>query len=461
MTLQEYLKSLSGKKITVIGAGVSNRPLIALLCDAGHSVTVCDKASPEALGAFYTEYAAKGVNFSLGESYLDHLDADIIFRTPGLYPGVPALVKAREAGTLVTSEMEVFCRLCPCRIYAITGSDGKTTTTTLISELLKTTGKTVWLGGNIGHPLLAEVDSMKADDYAVLELSSFQLHSMMCSPAVAVITNISPNHLDVHPDYQDYIDAKKQVFKNQAEGARLVLNLNNDVTAKCAAETNSDVRWFSRLQKVEKGAYLRDDGMICLTDGSKDIPVLPAEEIRIPGNHNIENMMTAFAAVEGVVSVEAMARTAREFKGVEHRLETVRVLHGVTYINDSIASSPNRTIAGLSCFKDKVILIAGGKDKGIPLDALGDAVCEHVKRLYLTGWTAEKIRDVVLACDKYEPGKPEVHVIDDFADTVRAAAAAAQDGDIVILSPACTSFDRFKNFMERGNTFRRIVEELE
>lgn len=461
MTLQEYLSGLAGKRVAVVGAGLSNRPLIGLLSEARADVTVCDRSSQDALGAFYDTYSARGVKFCLGENYTDGVAGDIIFRTPSFLPFQPALARAAAAGAQITSEMEVFFRLCPCPVIAVTGSDGKTTTTTIIAKLLEASGKKVWLGGNIGHPLLAEVDAIQADDRAVLELSSFQLHSMTCSPDVAVITNLAPNHLDIHRDYQDYIDAKKQIFLHQRPDGRLVLNRDNAVTAACAREAKCPVVWFSRREKVDRGVYLRADGVICAVEDGAETPILPAGEIRVPGMHNVENMMAAFAAVWGMVRPEVMARTARTFTGVAHRLETVRVHRGVTYINDSIASSPDRTMAGLACFDKKLILIAGGKDKGIPFDSLGPAVCRHVKRLYLTGMTAEKIRAAVEAAPEYKPGAPEIFVIEDFTETVKAAAASAEPGDTVLMSPASTSFDRFKNFEERGELFRRIIEEME
>lgn len=460
LTLKEYITSLSGKAVTVVGAGISNRPLIDLLAAAGADLTVRDRASKEALGAFYEENAARGVRFILGDGYLDGPMGDVIFRTPGVLPLHPALQAAAEAGSLVTSEMELFLSLCPCRVFAVTGSDGKTTTTTLVSELLKAAGYTVWLGGNIGRPLLPEADRMGPGDMAVLELSSFQLHSMACAPDVAVITNISPNHLDVHPGYEDYIDAKKQVFRGQRGDARLVLNLDNDVTASLAGEAPGTVAWFSRRKAVENGCFLREDGMLCHAAEGEVTALLPASELLIPGLHNVENMLAAFAAVWGFVPPEVMRSVARSFTGVAHRLQKVRVLRGVTYINDSIASSPNRTIAGLACFPEKVILIAGGKDKGISYDAVGPAICEHVKKLFLTGMTAQVIEDAVRKAPQYREGFPEIYRVDGFDDTIRAAAAAAGEGDVVLMSPASTSFDRFKNFEERGERFRRVVEEL-
>ena len=457
MTLQEYLASLRGRRIAVIGAGISNRPLIGLLAEAGLVVEVRDRSQlPDELAAAWER---QGVSFRLGDDYLEDLRADVIFRTPGLHPYHPALRKAAEAGAVITSEMEVFLSLCPCRVFAVTGSDGKTTTTTLIAEMLREAGKTVWLGGNIGRPLLAETDRIEPDDAAVLELSSFQLHSMSCSPDVAVITNLAPNHLDVHPDYADYVAAKKQIFLGQAPGARLVLNLDNEDTRACAPEAPGQVLWFSRRQRAE-GAFLREDGMLCLCRDGETTDVLPASELLVPGVHNIENMLAAFAAVSGSADAEAMRRTARRFTGVAHRLEKVRVLRGVTFINDSIASSPNRTIAGLRCFGEKVILIAGGKDKGISYDELGPVICAHVKKLFLTGMTADVIRRSTENAPAYRPGALEIRVYEDFAETIRAAAAAAREGDVVLLSPASTSFDRFRNFEERGNAFRAVVEGL-
>lgn len=461
MSLKDYIRSLAGKAVTVVGAGVSNRPLVRILAEGGVAVTVCDRAAPETLGEFYTECSALGVCFRLGDSYLDDLGGDVVFRTPGMHPQHPALQKAVARGAVLTSEMEIFFSLCPGRIFAVTGSDGKTSTTSMLAQLLRDGGYKVWLGGNIGRPLLAEVDDMSGEDVVVLELSSFQLHSMTCAPDVAVITNLSPNHLDVHPDYKDYVDAKKQIYRNQRPGARLVLNRDNADTAACAAEVDRPVAWFSRKSTVDRGVCLRADGMICVVTEAGETPVLSAEELMVPGAHNVENMMAAFAAAEGFVSLPVMAESARRFRGVAHRMEIVGCHRGVTYINDSIASSPNRTLAGLSCFREKIILIAGGKDKGISFEELGPAVCAHVKKLYLTGMTAEAIRRAVINAPEYDPEQLEIHMIGDFEETVRAASGAAEEGDVVLLSPASTSFDRFKNFEERGNTFRHIVEALE
>ncbi len=454
MTLNDYVSNLKNKSIAVIGIGVSNLPLIRLLAKEGCDVSACDKRDENALGDIFTELSAKGVKFKLGEDYLEGLNFDVIFRTPGLHP--MHLDKAKAAGAYITSEMEAFFALCPCPIIAITGSDGKTTTSTLISELLKAEGYTVHLGGNIGQPLLCDVDEMKAEDMVVLELSSFQLHSMACRPDVAVITNISPNHLDVHPDYEDYQFAKKSIFLRQEAGDRLVLNLDNELTAACAAEAKADVSFFSRQKDVEKGCCIRNEAIYL--NGEH---IVDKSDILIPGEHNVENYMAAIAATQGYVSPDSIRRVARTFGGVEHRIELVRTLRGVRYYNDSIASSPTRTVAGLKSFKQKVILIAGGYDKQIGFEPLAEEAVKSVKALYLCGHTAEKIKAAVEAHTGYDADTLPIIIMEDFTETVLAASASAEEGDVVILSPACASFDKFKNFAERGKRFKEIIGGLD
>lgn len=458
MTLSEYFDTLRDKRIGVIGIGVSNLPLIDALLRSGCNVTACDKRSEEALGEDYTRLKKLGCKFMLGEDYLEALDFDLIFRTPGLMPFDPHLVAAREAGAVITSEMELFFRLCPCRIVAVTGSDGKTTTTTVISELLKAQGYTVYLGGNIGKPLLCDVDGMSSEDFAVLELSSFQLHSMTCRPNVAVITNVSPNHLDKHLDYQDYIDAKSSIFLGQQPSDALVLNLDNEFSEYYAAKAPSKLRFFSRQRKPENGVYSLDGAVIRVRDGKENV-IMQSGDILLPGTHNLENYMAAFAATDGIVSDEVCRSVAKSFAGVEHRLERVRELKGVVYINDSIGTSPTRTAAGLHALKTKPILIAGGYDKHIPFDGLGDEICLHAKALYLCGDTSDKIEAAVKA-SKYYDGSLEMRKFDDFRKAVVAASENAVSGDIVLLSPACAAFDMFKNFAERGRYFKEIVMEL-
>ncbi len=446
---EQYFTSLKGKKIAVLGLGVSNQPLVKLLLSFGCDVTGCDRTPREKLDAAVLELEALGCKLSLGDTYLEEIEADLVFRTPGMHPGNPALASLQQQGAEVTSEMEVFFKVCPCSIFAVTGSDGKTTTTTLISEMLKAEGKKVWLGGNIGTPLLPLVPQMKESDFAVVELSSFQLMDMRRSPLRAVVTNLAPNHLDVHKDMAEYVDAKKNIFAFQNGDGLLVLNADNAITAEFVG--NGTTHFFSRQGK---SAHVRlEDGMIYR--GGQ--PVLETKDILIPGVHNIENYMAAIAAVEGLVSDDAICSVARNFGGVEHRIELVRIKDGVRYYNDSIASSPSRTMAGLRSFPEKVILIAGGYDKNIPYDVLGPEICAHVKKLFLCGTTAPKIRQAVEACTGE---KPEMVDCGKFENAVRAAAAAAQTGDVVLMSPASASFDEFKNFMVRGNFFKSIIKEL-
>ncbi len=456
MTLTQYLAGLAGKQVTVIGIGVSNRPLLRLLAGSGALVTARDKKTEEQLGDYAAQLKAWGVRLVLGEHYMEDIRADLVFRTPGLRPDHPGLLAAVEAGACLTSEMEVFFELCPCPMIAVTGSDGKTTTTTLIAEMLRAAGKTVWLGGNIGTPLLDQTDNMAPDHVAVLELSSFQLMTMKKSPAVAVITNLSPNHLDVHRGMEEYVGAKCNIFRHQGPEDLLVLNQDNDLTRALAQQAPGRVRMFSRQTRPEEAVVLEGD---CIAYRGK--PLIPVSDIRLPGWHNVENYMAACAALEGWVSARVMAQVAREFAGVEHRLELVRELEGVRWYNDSIASSPTRTLAGLKCFPaQKILLIAGGYDKHIPFDELGEALPEGVHTLLLCGATAQKIRQAVEGSPRYAPGKPRIELFQKLDDVVVWARENARSGDVVLFSPACASFDQFPNFMERGRYFKEKVNQL-
>ena len=458
MEFEQYLDSLQGKTVAVIGIGVSNRPLIELLAARGISVTARDRQQRQALGDYADHLEAMGCRLCLGEEYLDGLNEDVIFRTPGMRPDVPELAAAVARGSTLTSEMEVFFEVCPCPIIAVTGSDGKTTTTTIIAELLRSAGKTVHLGGNIGHPLLAETPSIQPEDVAVLELSSFQLMTMGRSPHIAVITNLSPNHLDVHKDFAEYITAKENIFTHQNAQDIAVFNADNSITAQQAERALGRARLFSRKNEVEDGVFLRD-GKIIARHGGQERVVMNREDIRLPGEHNVENYLAAIAAVDGMVSDDRIAAFARSFGGVEHRIELIRTLDGVRWYNDSIASSPSRTIAGLRAFPEKVILIAGGKDKGISYAELGPVVNDHVKLLLLCGATAGVIRESVEQAENYQG--LEIIDVADYHQAAQIARERAVEGDVVILSPASTSFDRFKNFMERGKAFKEVVNGLQ
>jgi len=460
MTLHDYIESLRNKSVAVIGIGVSNTPWIDRLLQEGIDVTACDKRTMADLGEQGESLLSRGCKLQLGEEYLEGLNQDVIFRTPGLRPDVPELLAAVEKGSVLTSEMEVFFTVCPCPIIAVTGSDGKTTTTTIIAELLKAAGNTVHVGGNIGKPLLCEADTMKPSDYAVLELSSFQLMTMKSSPHIAAVTNLAPNHLDMHHGMEEYVASKENIFRHQKPGDIAVFNCDNEITAGQMAKAVDRVRGFSRKTEPSDGVFLRGEDIVC-RDAKGERTIMKTSDIKIPGVHNVENYMAAIAAVDGLVADSTIVEFAGEFGGVEHRIELVRTYHGVRFYNDSIASSPSRCIAGLRSFKEKVILIAGGYDKHIPFDVLGPEICEHVKLLVLCGATAEKIKKAVLDAPGYRPGFPEIIEVTPFRAAVEAARDKAAAGDVVTLSPACAAFDQFKNFMVRGKTFKEIVNSWE
>ncbi len=449
---ETYFESLKGKRIAVFGLGVSNRPLVRLLLEFGCDVLGCDRTPREKLDQEVLDLETAGCKLSVGDNYLENLEADLVFRTPGMHPGNPALEALRAKGAEVTSEMEVFFEVCPCTILAITGSDGKTTTTTLVSEMLKAAGKTVWVGGNIGTPLLPRVREMQEGDYCVVELSSFQLMDMKRSPHVALVTNLAPNHLDVHKDMEEYVEAKKNIFRFQNDRDVLIINADNEITAPFVG--NGVTRAFSRQGK---DVHVRLEGDMILRE---NVPVLDKKDILIPGEHNVENYMAAIAAVEGMVEDETIRRVAKTFGGVEHRIELVRIKDGVRFYNDSIASSPSRTIAGLKSFPEKVILIAGGYDKHIPYDVLGPEICTHCKKLFLGGATGPQIRAAVENCADYNPAQLEIVDFGNFEAAVLASAAAAKPGDVVLMSPASAAFDQFKNFMVRGEFFKKLIREL-
>ena len=444
--------------VAVLGFGVSNRPLVDLLLRLDAHIHIYDQKSPEVLGEAANAAIARGAVFYSDLDAMPLTEMCVIFRSPGIRPYLPALEKARKAGVEISSEMAWFLEITPATVIAITGSDGKTTTTTLTAEMLKADGKRVFLGGNLGTPLLDRATDMTSDDFAVVELSSFLLYDLPASvvPHRAALTNLSPNHLDWHTDMDDYISAKTHVF----DGARcslLVTNAKNPHTARLAREqaTQRHVVLFSSDEGADTDVCLRDGTVTCHGE-----PIVRAEDIRLPGVHNLENMMTAFALCHGLASVEAMRRVATEFGGVEHRLEHVRCLRGVDYYNSSIDSSPSRTAAALSALRQPIVVICGGYDKHIPFAPLAEALCKRARAVVLTGATAPAIRQALDACPDFDEARLTVLHKPDFADAVRAASGLAREGDAVLLSPGCASFDAFPNFAVRGETFRRIVDEL-
>lgn len=458
--VKAFMDGMKGKRVDLIGVGVSHRDLIPLLVEKGAVVSLCDKKTREQLGETAQWLEGLGVQLKLGPDYLSQLDGEIIFRSPGMKYLTPELTAARRRGQVVTSELEVFLELCPCPVYGVTGSDGKTTTTTLIAEMLEQQGFTVHKGGNIGRALLPILESVEPNDRAVVELSSFQLISMRTSPQVAVVTNVAPNHLDVHKDMAEYIDAKKNIFAHQTGFSRTVLNLDNEITASFGELTRGETFFFTRQKTPEQGAYLGEGGVLTMAYRGEQIPILPMEEIRIPGLHNVENYLAAISAVWGEVSPDVIRQVARTFGGVEHRIEFVREIGGVKWYNDSIATSPTRAIAGLNAFHQKMIILAGGYDKKIPFEPLAPVMVEKVKTLILCGVTAPKIEAAVRACPGFAKSGMEIYHAKDLAESVAIAHKIAVAGDVVSLSPACASFDQYPNFEERGKHFKALVNAL-
>ena len=459
MDCKQFFETIKGKKIAMCGIGISNTPLILDFLSKGAKVYACDRRSRQMIGSLADELESKGAELRLGEGYLNNLEVDIIFRTPGMNWNLPELDEARKKGIAVTSEMEVFFDLCPATIFAVTGSDGKTTTTTLISKMLEAEGKKVFVGGNIGKPLLPEIENIKSDDFVVVELSSFQLISMRKSPDIAVVTNVAPNHLDVHKDMDEYVQSKKNIILHQNAFSRTVLNRDNEITESFRKDVRGQSLGFSMERQLHNGAWLSQDGFLHMAYRNIDVPIMHRSEIAIIGDHNVANYLTAIAAVWGYVGVDNIKKVARGFGGVEHRIEFVRELDGVKYYNDSIASSPTRTIAGLKAFEQKVHLIAGGYDKQIPFEPMVPYILEKVEKLYLCGDTAEKIEAAVKDNKNYK-GIPQIVRVKNIKEAVEAARKDTKKGDIVALSPACASFDAFDNFAQRGNYFKELVNKL-
>ena len=445
--------------VAVLGFGVSNRPLVDLLLRLDARVHIYDQKLPDALGEAAADAIARGAVFYSDLDAMPLTSMRVIFRSPGIRPFLPALKRARAAGVEVSSEMAWFLEITPATVIAVTGSDGKTTTTTLTAKMLEAGGKRVFLGGNLGTPLLDRATEMTADDYAVVELSSFQLYDLPASvvPHRAALTNLSPNHLDWHPDMEDYVAAKTHIFDGD-RCSLLVTNAKNAYTARLAREqaTKRRVVRFSSDEGADADVCLRDGMVTCHGES-----IVRACDIRLPGAHNLENMMTAFALCHGLVSVEAMREVAVSFGGVEHRLQHVRTLGGVDYYNSSIDSSPSRTAAALSALNQPIVVICGGYDKHIPFAPLAEALCKRARAVVLTGATAPAIRRALDDCPTFDPTRLTVVHKPDFADAVRAASHIARAGEAVLLSPACASFDAFPNFAVRGETFCRLVMALD
>jgi UDP-N-acetylmuramoylalanine--D-glutamate ligase len=453
---EEFKKFIIGKRVAVVGIGVSNIPLINFLIDLGAIVTAFDKKSEKELGDVAIDFHNKGVKLELGETYLDNLTGfDVVFKTPSMRIDSKSLVKVKNEGAYITSEMEEFVRYTKGKVYGVTGSDGKTTTTTIISKLLEEQGYKTWVGGNIGTPLFSQIENIHEGDKVVLELSSFQLMTMTQEIDIAVCTNLSPNHLDMHKDMQEYIDAKKNIFLYQSEDGLLVLNRENEITYEFKEEAKGIVKLFSSKRELKDGAYF-EDGILYL-EGKE---VCKKADITIKGMHNVENYLAAFLATKDDVSIVVMKKVAESFEGVEHRCEFIREVNGVKYYNDSIASSPTRTLAGLNAFDEKVILIAGGYDKHIPFEPLAYEGYPYIKELILLGATRDKIKAAFDKLEQEKEIKINIRSVESLEEAVKVAKEMAEPGDIITLSPACASFDMYPNFMARGNAFKTIVKAL-
>lgn len=459
---KNFLKYIKNKNIMFCGIGRSNIPLITMFKDYANKIIVYDNRSKKELKNQISLFP-KNIEYRLGNKSLGNLDIDIIFRTPGMNFLSDELNQARNKGIAVTSEMEVFFDVCPCKIIGITGSDGKTTVTTLISEMLKRGNKKVHIGGNIGSPLLPKIDEIYSDDIVVAELSSFQLISMRKSPDIAVITNLSPNHLDVHKDMEEYIEAKKNIILHQNAFSKTILNLDNLITKDLKKYVRGKNIFFTRREKIDNGIWLNSDGTIIFSENNKNVPIISYKNIKLKGNHNLENYMASIATVYDEVTLEDIRYVAKNFSGVEHRIEFVKKVNGVQYYNDSIASTPTRTISGtLSVFDKKIVLIAGGYDKNIPFDDLGKEIIKKVKKLILLGNTSEKIYKSVINAEEKNQGPSNIEVVkvSNMKEAVDYAYKITSPGDIVVLSPACASFDLYKDFEMRGNHFKQLVQDL-
>lgn len=474
MKNSQHLEQIKNSSCAVLGFGVSNRPLITFLLDLGvKNITVYDKKAIEQLGEEARAFSARGISFVTGEEYLSDIREEIIFRSPGIRDDHEGIARAVRNGAQLTSEMELFFALTPATVIGITGSDGKTTTTTLCAKILETefagSDRRVYLGGNIGTPLLPRVAEMTERDVAVVELSSFQLKTMKQSPARAVITNLSPNHLDWHTGMDEYVESKFNICGHDGI-TRLITNAENEVTREIADRLGAAVTFFSSKRNnyseicgdvPGRKVVFERDGEIIISDGTIERIVIKTSDIKLLGRHNIENYMAAIGMLDGWVSSESVRKVATTFGGVAHRMEFVRTLDGVSYYNSSIDSSPTRTAAAISTLERKPIVICGGYDKHIPFEPLGKTLCAHAKSVVLTGATADAIRRAIENDTGYAESGLTVVTCPDFKGAIEQARKMAEEGDAVVLSPACASFDAFRNFEERGNAFREIVNQFE
>lgn len=459
--LEEFEKYARGKKVAIIGIGVSNLPLLEYFYDLSARVTIFDSKESNQISVEAMQKIEKyGFEFIGGKDSLSRLKGfDIIFRSPSCMPDRPELVEAVENGAVLTSEIEMVLKLAPCKVIGVTGTEGKTTTTTLINEIVKKSGRKTYLGGNMGKPIFTKIRNVKPENIIILELSSFQLSDMDISPDISVVTNIYPDHLNVHKSYEEYREAKKNIFKHQSENGIVVLNYDNEFTREFAKEANGKVIFFSSKEKLDDGfIYDKADGTIKYCKDGVRRHIIKKEDIKLRGIHNYENICAALAATSSIVDVDTQVKAIEEFTGVEHRLEFVRELNNVKWYNDSIGTSPASTIAGLNSFDEDIILLAGGSDKGLDYKEVGEAIARKVRALILTGPTSEKIEN---ATKQALNGKSiEIYYTSNMQESVNLAKEIAKAGDVVLLSPASASFDLYKNFEDRGHQFKDCVNNL-
>lgn len=471
---------LSGLRVVVVGLAREGSAAARFLAEQGARVTVTDARPPGALRERRQGLDGLDITFRLGghpASLLEPSRTDLLVVSPGVPLDSPFLAQAQANRLPLTTETRLFCQLCPAPVIGVSGSSGKTTTTTLVGKMLEAAGRTVHVGGNIGQPLISRLPAIAPGDWVVMELSSFQLeyfHARLnrdarippglaplfegWSPAVGALLNITPNHLDRHKTMEAYIHAKTSLVQYMGTGQIAVLGRDDPVAAGLATATAAQVRWFSRREMVADGACLRG-GQITLAEGGRFTPVCPAAALQLRGEHNRLNVLAACALAGAAgVPAEAMASVARTFTGVPHRLEVVARRGGVTYVNDSIATSPERLIAALKSFSEPILLLAGGKDKDLPWEEAARLIVRRVKHLLLFGQAEELIYRAVrrAAAETESEGLP-VHRCGTLEAAVAQARQLAQPGDVVLLSPGGTSFDAYPDFAARGEHFRRLA----
>ncbi len=450
-----------GRQVTLVGLGTRTHVALArYLVGKGARVRISERKPREQLSRELELIADLPVELRLGgHQPEDVLDADVVFVSPGVPREIPVLGVACERGIPISSEIELLFARCLAPIVGITGSAGKTTTTTLVGEMLRADGRAVYVGGNIGIPLIEKVDDIAADSWVVLELSSYQLEALDRSAHVGAILNVTPNHLDRHPSFEHYRESKFNLVRHQSPGDTAILGADDPVAASLAPRCTGSVRWFSSDHDVTVGAYRRGDELI-VRDESVDARFAVTSDLKVPGAHNVLNVLAAAAVARATgVRLAAISQIATTFTGVEHRLEFVRQIDGVSYYNDSIATSPERTRAGLQSFTCPIVLIAGGRSKHLPMEDLARTIVEKVRAVVTIGEMADEIEEAVRAQSGGE--KLPIERASDLAGAVRIARTLARPGDAVLLSPSGTSFDQFQDFEDRGRRFKAEVWALE